>query len=235
MSGLDRGQLVERVRESHARERGLIDGLTDDEVRAQSALPGWTRGHVLAARLAFVRAADRQIAYALAGLQIDFYDGGRKGRDAAIAANADRHADDLVVEMHQATRTLDHAWLRLADSDFDRRVRYRHGGTLYDLLKASWREVEVHCVDLNLGVRPSTWPPELCDQLFEFLAPRVPDGVQVKLNTPDGRHWTLGRGGLVQITGGHADLAAWLAGRQPEGPLHSSTGTLPDLRRLPGA
>lgn len=224
--------LVVRVKAAHERERSLIDGLTEEQRRAASSLPGWTRGHVLASRLAFVRAVNRQIEYALADRLIEFYDGGRPSRDAEIEMNADRPADELVREVQQALTTLDDGWSRVGPSDWARPVRYRGGGTLTNVIQASWREAEIHCVDLELGTRPSVWSPEFCVHVFEFLAPRAPEGVQIELTTPEGDTWTLGAGERIQVRGALTDLAAWLAGRKPMGPVESSTGTMPELRRL---
>lgn len=218
---------------AHERERSLIDRLTDGQARASSALPGWTRGHVLGARLAFLRAASRQVTNAMAGrLAEEFYDGGRAGRDAEIEAHADRPADDLVLEVTQAAKALDRAWSTMSPSDWDRPIMYRGRGPLTDLLRASWREVEVHRVDLDLGVRPSDWSAEFCAELFDFLTPRAPAGVQLRLVTPDGGAWVLGTGEPVAIRGALTDLAAWLSGRSPDGPVESPTGTLPPLQRL---
>lgn len=224
--------LVVQVKTAHERERSLIDGLTEEQARAASALPGWTRGHVLACRRAFIQAANRQIEYALANRLIEFYDGGRAGRDAEIEANADHPAYELVRTVRQALMTLDESWSRVGPSDWARPVTYRGSGTLMNLLQASWREAEIHCVDLELGIRPSVWSPEFCAHVFEFLAPRAPEGVQIELTTPEGDTWTLGEGHRVQVRGSMTDLAAWLAGRKPVEPVESSTGTLPTLRRL---
>jgi maleylpyruvate isomerase len=233
MTKLSPDDLVVRVAAAHERERLLLDHLTDSQVRAASALPGWTRGHVLAARLAFLRAASRQVTHAMAGrMTEEFYDGGRAGRDAEIDANAGRPADDLVLEVTQAAKALDRAWSAMGPIDWDRPIMYRGRGPLTDLVRASWREVEVHRVDLDLGIRPSDWSADFCAELFDFLTPRIPAGVQARLVTPDGRTWKLGTGEPVEIRGALTDLAAWLSGRSPAGPVESSTGTLPELQRL---
>jgi maleylpyruvate isomerase len=232
MAELSAEDVVVRVKAAHERERSLIDCLTEEQVRAASALPGWTRGHVLVARRAFMRAASRQIEYALADGLIEFYDGGRAGRDGEIEANAGRPAGELVSEVQQALTALDEGWSRVGRSDWARPVTYRGGGALKDVLQASWREAEIHCVDLDLGTRPSVWSAEFCVHVFEFLAPRAPEGVQIELTTPGGDTWTLGGGERIQVRGALTDLAAWLAGRKPVGPVESSTGTLPELRRL---
>lgn len=224
--------IVVRVKAAHERERSLLGGMTEEQARAASALPGWTRGHVLASRLVFARAASRQIEYALADQVVDFYDGGKPGRAAEIEANADRPAGELVREIQQALVSLDKGWSRVGASDWTRPGRYRGGGTLANVLQASWRETEIHCVDFKLGIRPSNWSPEFCAHLFEWLGPRIPENVQVELMTPEGDTWTLGAGEHIRVRGALTDLAAWLAGREPEGPVESSTGTLPELRRL---
>jgi maleylpyruvate isomerase len=231
MTDLTPADLVERSKEAHERERRLIGGLTEEQVRAESALPDWSRGHVLGSRIAFVRAAERQIDYMLKGQTIELFDGGRPGRDAEIQAHAHRPASELIRAVQLATGALDDGWSRLSPSDWARPVAYR-GGTVLNVLQAAWRECELHCVDLRLGLLPSAWSRELCLQLFEFLEPRVPDGVQLELTTPDGETWRLGQGERNAIHGSLTDLAAWLAGREPAGTVKSSTGTLPVLQRL---
>jgi maleylpyruvate isomerase len=232
MAGLSSGDLVLRMKGAHARERSLIRSLTDDQVRAASALPGWTRGHVLGSRLAFVRAATRQIQFALAGQQIELFDGGRSGRDAEIAAHADRGAADLVRDLLQAVAILEESVSRVGPADWYRPVTYRDQSTVMSIVQASWREAEVHCVDLDLGAQPSDWSAEFCAHLFDFLAERAPEGVQIELAAPGGDVWILGAGVRVTVVGAVTDLAAWLAGREAVGPVTSSTGTLPALRRL---
>ena len=224
--------LLARVRAAHESERALLCGFTDDQVRARSELPRWTRGHVLAARIAFLRAADRQTRCALEGGSSEFYAGGRAGRDAEIEAHAGRPAEELVSAVGCAVRSLEERWSRVPPSNWARPVTYRAGSTLMDLLFAAWREAQLHCVDLGLGVRPSAWSVEFCAHLFQFLGSRVPDGSELELTTSEGKAWVVGSGTGIEIRGARTDLAAWMAGRVPEGPLWSSTGTLPELGRL---
>lgn len=225
-------ELIAGMKSAHERERALVDGLTDEQVRAPSTLPGWTRGHVLGARLAFARAVNRQLDYALTDRVIEFVDGGRAGRDAYIEEHAYRPAAELVPDVQNVLTGLDVRWSELGPSDWARPVRYRGPGVLLDVLQACWRESEIHCVDLDLGVQPSVWSAEFCAQLFTFLAARVPDGVQLELVASEGEIWTLGSGEPVQVRGALTDLAAWMSGRAPAGPVESSTGALPALGKL---
>src|SRR5699024_1572084 len=69
------------------------------DLTAPSALPTWTRGHVLAHLDGVARAYARQVQFAAEGETIEVYDGGAAGREANIAAGARRsraeHLDAL--------------------------------------------------------------------------------------------------------------------------------------------
>lgn len=235
MTNVSPQDLVAEMKAAHERERRLVAGLTDEQARAASLLPGWSRAHVVAARLAFIRAVNRQLDHALTDRLIEFVDGGVAGRDAYIEANAYRPAADLVAELSDELTALDARWSALKPDDWSRRAMYRGKSTLADILLACWRESEIHLVDLDLGARPSGWSRRFCVLLFDFLEARVPEGVQLVLATPDGETWTLGSGEAIQVRGALTDLAAWMSGRTPEGTLESSTGTLPELGGLRGA
>jgi maleylpyruvate isomerase len=224
--------LLHEMTEAHDRERALVTGLTEEQVRADSALPGWTRGHVLGARLAFLRAAHRQVSCALSGDRADFYDGGRPGREAQIDAHAARPGADLVRDVLHWTSAVDTAFASLSPEGWTRTVTYRGEAPVTALACAAWRECELHVVDLDVGVRPSQWSTEFCARLFDFLEPRVPDGTRLDLVADDGFRRSLGAGTPIQVHGALTDLAAWIAGRQPVGAVTAAGGRLPVLRRL---
>lgn len=228
-------EIVARLVDAHARERALVAPLTAGDLAAASPLPGWTRGHLLGARLSFVHAALRQIQYARAGRTTPFFRGGadpraadREGRDAEVAAHVALPAADLVRAVAEATEVLDTAWSAVGAEDWARPARYRGRGTLLDVLLASWRESEVHIVDYALGPRPADWSEAFCLHLFGYLERRVPDGMLLELSVPDGRSWRLGRGKEpVRVRGALTDLAAWLGGRELDGALECESGELP--------
>ncbi|HEV3360194.1 MAG TPA: maleylpyruvate isomerase family mycothiol-dependent enzyme [Pseudonocardiaceae bacterium] len=204
---------ISRVRAAHARIAGLLDGFTDQQARADSALPGWSRGHVVTHLAELSRAFVRQAEYARAGRTIEIYDVGRPGRDAAIEAKAGRPAAELRTDLLDAQAALELAWRDLTDADWARPILYRDG-VLLDTAFAKWRETEIHAADLDLGYRSADWPEELCDYLIDFLAPRLPEGVPL----------------TVAAQGELTDVVAWLAGREPIGEL---TGSLPELGPWP--
>ncbi len=225
-------ELIAFMKAAHQRESALIAGLTEDQARARSALPGWSRGHVLGSRLAFMNAARRQIDCGLTGRQADFFDGGRPGRDAEIETYAKLSADELTATMRAVVAALEADWARVTPADWSRRINYRGPGVMTDVLKGCWRETEIHSVDLDLGFGPAQWSDQLCENLFEYLEPRVPEGTELVLAEPCGRTWALGSGERVTVSGTLTDLAAWLSGRGPDGLVRSSAGVLPELRGL---
>jgi maleylpyruvate isomerase len=229
-------KIVELVKAAHTDERLLIDTLTEEKIRVTSPMPGWTRGHLLSCRLVFLRSALRPSEAAREGRTIAFYQDGpdpraadRAGRDAEFEATVGRPAAELVGEVQRATVTLDQAWSRLGPSDWARPARYRGRGTLLDVLFACWRESEVHMVDYQLGARPADWSAEFCVHLLDYLARRVPKGLRLELTADENQTWSLGQGDPVRVRGALTDLAAWLGGRELDGPLQSSTGVIPDL------
>lgn len=213
-------RVVEDVVRLRRTLEGVLARLTDAEVAAPSRLPGWTRGHVLAHLAGVGSAAARQLEHARARRLVDFYDGGRPARDAAIEAGAGASAEVHARDVLAAARRVESALAALGPEDWDAPTRYRDQPATA-VAHAWWRELAIHLVDLDLGVGQDVWSPALLDHLVEFLAPRVPRGVLVALVPGGGAsRWELGDGALVRVHARQAaDLVAWLAGREPSEPV----------------
>jgi maleylpyruvate isomerase len=214
--------IQERALDAHRRLADLIEDLTDEQVAEPSVLPGWTRGHVLAHIAGVTVAMAGQAEHE--GTKVEPYPGGRPARDAAIEAGAGRSAHEHRAAIADAVDRLTKAWANVRDWDTP---AYYRDGTLTDTAYAAWREVEIHARDLDLG--PVTWSPEFCDHVVDFLSARVPDGVRLTLQAED-RQWVIGQGDDVRLTGSRTDLAAWLAGREPDGEIE---GDKPELKPWP--
>ncbi|WP_405578316.1 maleylpyruvate isomerase family mycothiol-dependent enzyme [Streptomyces sp. NBC_01190] len=222
LAALDRG---------HRRLRDLLPVITEDTVRAPSALPGWTRGHVLSHIEGVGLALARQARYAPRGRLIEVYDGGRPARDAAIEAGSRRGAAVLRPALADALDEIEASWSAVGPADWARPVRYRDG-VLLDAGLAWWRELEIHTADALLGPGPADWAPPFAAHVVEFLARRVAGGVRLTLTASDGPwSWTRGTGTPVAVSGRLTDLAAWLAGRHPAGTLTGDP--LPELGPWP--
>jgi maleylpyruvate isomerase len=202
------------VIEAHGRLERLVAGLDDQQVAEASALPGWSRGHVLAHLTDNARMFARLAEHALRGELVATYDGGMDERNAIIDATAGRSAAEHRAELAGRTAQLQAVWARTGDQDWSRPVTFRNAD-LAATVWARWREAWIHMVDLELGVRPDDWPEDLAAHAIDFLLGRLPTGTRVRAEDV-GRQWSVGDGppGTV-VTGRVRDLAAWLAGRTP--------------------
>ncbi|TPQ22966.1 maleylpyruvate isomerase family mycothiol-dependent enzyme [Streptomyces sporangiiformans] len=205
---------VAAVIEAHGTLGRLVAGLNDQQVAEASALPGWSRGHVLAHLTDNARMFARLAEHALRGELVAGYDGGVDERNAIIEATAGRSAAEHRAELAAHAAGLEAAWARAVEMDWGRPVTFRNAD-LAATVFARWREAWIHMVDLELGVRPDDWPEDLAVHAIDFLLGRVPAGTRVRAEDVR-RQWSVGDGppGTV-VTGRVRDLAAWLAGRTP--------------------
>lgn len=218
--------------------------LTEADVPGPSALPGWTRGHVLAHIAGISNAMARQLEYAARGDTVELYDGGYDGRTKAIEMRAghslDQHRTDLDAALERALRAFDSLQADTGSSAGGWRapISYR-GGVVLDGGLALWRELVIHAADLNTGRGPETWSRQFCEHLFTFLAARVPEDQKLVLQPLGMPPATIGTGGRSTVISGMVtDIAAWLAGREPSlGSLRASAAAdgvdLPELLPWP--
>lgn len=239
MLPMEAAAAIESIERTHERVRTTVEGLSDDQVREPSRLPGWTRGHVLAHLAGFAAAAERQVLRAIQGEDPgEFYDGGRPARDAAIEAGAGADADEHITRVRAAMDRME-GLLDLLDEDVLRRpTGFKHGLSVEAVVLAWWREFSIHLTDLDLGAEHTLWGPELREHLVGYLTARVPDGVQLDLEPTDvDEPRRLGQGHVVRVRGAANDLVAWLAGRDPLAPVTADNGgtvvPLPELGPWP--
>jgi maleylpyruvate isomerase len=221
----------------------LAAKLTEADVPAPSALPGWTRGHVLAHIAGISNAMARQLEYAARGETAELYDGGYDGRTKAIEMSAghalEQHRADLGSALERALHAFDSLDVDATGAGgWHAPISYR-GGVVLDGGLALWRELVIHASDLNTGLGPETWSRQFCEHLFAFLAARVPEDQKLVLQPLGLPPVTIGTGGRSTVVSGMVtDIAAWLAGREPSlGSLRASAAAdgvdLPDLLPWP--
>jgi maleylpyruvate isomerase len=194
---------------------GMTAAFSEEDIKAPSELPGWTRGHVLAHICGIANAMARQLEYAARGESVELYNGGFEGRTRAIEMAAGHsiaeHRTDLEASLERALRAFD----ALDESGWRESITYR-GGVVFDGGLALWRELVIHATDLGTGRGPETWSRPFCEHLFEFLSARVPDGQRFVLQPLGLPGRGIGTGGhSTVISGMITDIAAWLAGRTP--------------------
>lgn len=207
---------------------GVVRTLPDDAGAAPSPLDGWTRGHVLSHVANVGPALARQAEFAARGETVAPYDGGQAGRDAAIEAGATRTSAEHAAALEAARARLLAAWPAPEDALWSAPIAYRDG-ILSDAALAWWREARIHTVDATAGlddaVGYASWDDAFCAHLRDFLAVRLP------------APWS--EDGGPELVGDPRDVAAWLAGRTPAGPVSAlrdgRPAPLPELGPWPSS
>lgn len=199
---------------------------TDADVRADSLLPGWSRGHVMTHIARNADGISRTIAGALRGEIVARYPHGRAGRDADIEAGATRSSTELLADVRDSADRLDRVLSAVAEADAW--ALPTEDRTTGEYAVARWREVEVHRVDLGGSYTPADWPAEfvayLLPELADSLAGRATGPLLVRVVeagslVPDlvGRTWSAGEPGEVtqatEVSGPDWAVLAWLTGR----------------------
>lgn len=215
----------------------LVDALPDDALRVPSALPGWSRAHVIGHVARNAEALTRLATWARTGVQTPMYvDAEQRGAD--IEASARGTADTLRRDLSRTADELDVALAALDDTTWGATVRSALGrdipGTEIPWMRV--REVWLHAVDLGSGATVADLPPEVVDTLLDDVtgALSARDGCPsaVLTATDRDRSWQLGpAGGPVEVHGSAAPLLAWLTGRGGPAALTALGGDIPDPPR----
>lgn len=134
----------------------------------------------------------RRIEAATRGELVHQYVGGAAGRASEIEEGAGRSAVELVADVCQWAERLDNTFRLLPDDYWSRRIRSVDGGELAvgHLPFRRWREVEVHMVDLDIGIGPGDWSQPLVDRAL----PRLIEGLNARADQRELMAWMLGRG-----------------------------------------
>ncbi|MDG4826903.1 maleylpyruvate isomerase family mycothiol-dependent enzyme [Asanoa sp. WMMD1127] len=201
-------------------------GFDDADVAAPSALPGWTRGHVLAHVARNADGMRNLLIWARTGVVTPQYQPGQ--READIAAHADRPAAEQLADLRASAA----AYAEAADA-----LTPQQWSTILDVpgrpqaaAFGVWRrlrEVEVHHVDLAAGYSTDDWAGWFGHRLLHEVVSGLDGTTPLVLTPTDAGHpLQVGAGGPV-VSGSACALAAWLTGRStgagltvtPDGPL----------------
>jgi maleylpyruvate isomerase len=126
VAAADLAQLARAAVAAHRRMRTSASRMTDDECRAPSLLPGWSRGHVLAH---WAGNADGQTRMLLAAAHDEVaaqYPGGDAAREADIEASA-RPSGLIVQDALAAVDRVEDAWRRMPAEAWSRPTGARIG------------------------------------------------------------------------------------------------------------
>jgi maleylpyruvate isomerase len=226
--------LVEMV-VATTRYLGALTELSDDDMRAPSLLPGWTRGHVVTHLARNADALCNLVHWAETGDEHYMYESAER-RDADIEAGAGRSAHDLRVDASASAGRFIQAINELDVSHEDTLVSKEPLGPTFparDVATLRLVEVEVHHTDLGIGYTAADWSPDFCALLLtRVMDDRAAGPAMVLRSTDHEGLWKYGvQGQGPTIEGRVCDLACWVIGRGDGSGLTSDSDVLPELSR----
>jgi maleylpyruvate isomerase len=208
--------------------------VTDDQWRAGSRLPGWTRGHVATHLARQADALVRLIDGARSGRPAPMYASPTQ-REEEIEAGAGRTGLELQIDLDTSAGTLSDTFEAVAQEEAWEAVVELRGGDrapLRLLPLARLAEVVLHHVDLDIGMDVDDIDEATAEWLLEWMVFRLAsrqDFPKVRLITDSGESHAVGNAGEpTDVRGRSGELLGWLTGRSSGTSLQGAEGvTLP--------
>jgi maleylpyruvate isomerase len=195
--------VIAHVSDAQQRFLAAIRDLDEGAVKRNSLLPGWSVGHVMAHVARNADSHVRRCEAAARGEIVEQYSGGYAGRAAEIESTATRTAVELIADVRATGEQLERSWASLADEGW-MMLTIDVGGRerlLTALPSRRWQELEVHMVDLGVGVTHRHWGDDFVGAFLPrvraSLSYRLREGVRLPsvrtLDERDELAWLYGR------------------------------------------
>ena len=227
-------ELSVAVNDATGRLRQTAAGLSDQQAREPSRLPGWSRGHLLTHLARNADSLRNLLIWARTGVVTPQYaDEGE--RERGIAAGAGRTAAELLADLDASAAALAAEADSLRPADWAAQVSGLRGAPhpAWFTLRRRLTEVEIHHVDLGAGYGPQHWPLPFATALLpgvasDFSGDDVP---AARLRSPAAdlvlQIGPPAAAPAIEISGPAWAVLAWLTGRSagagltvaPAGPL----------------
>jgi len=185
-----------------------LERLEEEDVAAASALPGWTRKHVIAHLAANANALGNLAQWARTGVPTPMYTSAGQ-RQADIEAGAQRTGAELTAWLIESSRDLEGALTRLTEDMWRSEVATAQG-RLVPASEIPWlraREVCVHAVDLGTGVPFADLPEPFLENLVADIRSKRGMGEVPEGPLPDVAAYLAGR---PHSLAGVPELGPWL-------------------------
>jgi maleylpyruvate isomerase len=212
--------------------RGLMSRMGDDAFAAPSALPAWSRAHVLTHVARNADALINLLTWARTGIRTPAY-ASREQRDVEIEAGARRNPAEIRDDVVESSDRLAKVVRAMPAAAWAAHVENSQGCDIpaSDIPWLRAREMWIHAVDLDVGASFADMPAPMVADLLRDVAAAMgakPDCPALRLVTPDGAIWEVGdEAAAATITGSAAALVAWLLGRSRGRDLRTLDGGRP--------
>lgn len=217
--------------DSAARFLGTAQALTDDELQGASALPGWTRAHVLTHVAQAADSRTRLLRAAQAGRAGQQYPS-EEARAEAIDAGARRPPAVIRADTHRAIQDCLTAIREHPDQLWDALAMWLRAGRrpVRGVVPSLRGELEYHHVDLAAGYQPADWPGDFVAIELSRVAGLMDRHAGAPPMTLTGPAMLrIGTSPPVDVTGPPAAMLAWLAGRSDGSDLDPGGPSLPAI------
>lgn len=203
-----------------------------DDLRGQSRLPGWTRGHVVTHLARNAEGLSRLLTWARTGVETPMYPS-VPARDADIQAGAGRPKTEQLDDLRRTGAVFAAAAQELSAKHWEATVGTRHGPLPASSVPwARVRELWLHVVDLDAGVEIDRLPEDiavaLVGDLANWMHTRLSTRVELQVSGREPVTFGPGTGVAVAVSGPVQQLAGWLTGRSNGARLTAPDG-LPEL------
>lgn len=233
MAEVNVGELIEDVEAASGRLIAAVAELDDAGVRAPSALPGWTRGHVIAHVARSADSMTNLLIWARTGVETPQY-ASAEAREAGIAEGAPRGAAEQLADLRATSDRFIATARELPADAWTVTVRSFNGDhhAAWFTLVRRWCEVAIHHVDLGTGYSTTDWPDAFVAHLLAYTADRWTElnkaPVAVLRDTAAEREWRFPASDPAScVSGAGRSLAAWVVGRSPGTGLTCTSGPVP--------
>lgn len=209
--------LLDWAGEGQQRLEDASGALKPEAVHEPSALPGWTRGHVITHLARNADALVNLLTWARTGDPTPMY-ATPEQRNADIEAGTGRDLDSQLADLRESGKRFAEAAAALTPETWSARVKSAQGRDI-PASEVPWlrvREVWIHQVDLDVGIGIDVLPDSVAAALIRdvagWMSPKVDRGVAIR---PDGHpEVRLSDTEPVATVAGPAPLiAGWLIGR----------------------
>ncbi|MFD5246325.1 maleylpyruvate isomerase N-terminal domain-containing protein [Amycolatopsis sp. NPDC058340] len=228
--------LLNRVRALHDEWARVTRELDEEAVHAPSALPAWTRAHLLSHLARNADGLVNLLTWAKSGVETPMY-AGEAARDDDIEKGAYRSAEAIAEDVVAAAARFVEVASSLPDEAWQVRVRARQGREIPAefVLWLRLSETAIHLADLDLGYDFARVAELLGDE-FEIVVgnaigmygSELPSVLLIAVGSDGTRHeWRMGTGEPVTLTGSPGDVLAWITGRGDGSTLDGTAPPLP--------
>lgn len=205
-----------RINEATEQLLNDVGRLSDDDLRAPSRLPGWSRGHVLTHLARNADGARHLLTWARTGVETPEYES-RAARAADVESGASRATADVLADLRNSSAAFAAEYELMPPEAWNATVRWSggHPGPAWWIAaKDRYPEVLLHHVDADIGYEPRDWPADFVAELLTEFMTRG-DVPPMRLLAEDTSLSLTAHpdDASVEVRGPQCLLLAWVTGR----------------------